>query len=72
MANVHEVEATVGERNGPLPGAVRRNQIEQLLLADDSTHAQRPCCDASARTARRSSAADTVAVPRFMTTIPPA
>ena len=72
VADVQQIEAAVGERDASArargPAATRSTSVGAI---EDLTHARRCPADV-ARTARRSSAADTVAVPRFITTRPPA
>ena len=68
VAHVQEVEATVGERDPP-PGRPRLgDEPFQPVDRDDLSHRY----PRSSRTAPRSSSAVTVAVPRFITTRPPA
>ena len=76
VPDVQEIEAPVGERDGAPGGAVRPDERRRAFVRDDQSHrAQRssPRSHArSARIARISSAPVTVAVPRFITTRPPA
>jgi hypothetical protein len=64
VPDVKQVEAAVGERDRAACGAILRHEPDELFAADDR---QWPL-----RTASLSSFAVTVAVPRFMTTMPPA
>jgi hypothetical protein len=64
VPDVKQVEAAVGERDRTARGAIVRHQPNELFAAADR---QWPL-----RTASLSSFAVTVAVPRFITTMPPA
>ena len=70
VADVDQVEAAVGERDGAALGARRVDQRPQLHMRNDPSHY--PASLRPLRIAARSSPAATVAVPRFITTSPPA
>jgi len=66
VSDVQHIEAAVGKRKRAARCAIGSDQVAQLAFAYDLPH------DPSPSTAARSSAGDTVAVPRFITTTPPA
>jgi hypothetical protein len=66
VADVQEIEAAVRKGNAASGRAIRANAFEQLPARKNYAHA------GSAPMACRTSSALTVAVPRFMTTRPPA
>ena len=86
VADVQQVEAAVRERDRPARGPIGRDEPRELLEGDDAAailcwhvRSLRPQrfrrtlrSGFSLRIASRSSRAETVAVPRFMTTRPPA
>ncbi len=69
VADVQQIEDAVRKRNRAASGALLRDERFDVIERDHRHDAQTP---ASRRMAARSSAGDTVAVPRFMTTMPPA
>ena len=68
VTDVQEVEATVRKRDGATLAPIVLDELEESLPRYDLAHDH----EASASTASRSSSALIVAVPRFITTSPPA
>ena len=76
MADVQQVEAAVGQRNPAARSAIARHRFDQLLFRRESvppvlSYASSLAIESLA-IAALSSRGETVAVPRFMTTRPPA
>jgi len=69
VPHMEQVEAAVGKCDRPARGSIDRGLAQQRIARKDAAHVQ---LESSVVMACRNSAALTVAVPRFMTTRPPA